>query len=382
MRPLGSVSASFDNEQNDNFTRADNATGLGTSSRGLLWSADSGLWQVNTNQAYTTDSTAGYTVSTASIGSTDVTETVVALSTATGGGIGVVFWRSAANSWWAALSNTTSSSVGNCTGGSTLFCSDSTNTCTPGGCGSGCSSGFYSSASNCTGGGTATCTDSVNTCTPAGCGGGCTVSSNGGVACGSAGNCQSNGTGAGPGSCVPAGAGTCGTGCTNFTAVQGASSGTKSIPCGACGTGSVFLTAGQTGHCTCCVTTVVTTYTRSCNTGGTTYTRSCNSGGSTTTYTSNVNLISSVSGVVTTQYIGAVASSTSSRPVIKSMKVTTVGTTITAKAYSDTGLTTQMGSDVVYTPASPTRGPGVGIIRGPGGDLTESRIAGFTSSGQ
>ena len=43
--------------------------------------------------------------------------------------------------------------------------------------------------------------------------------------------------------------------------------------------------------------------------------------------------------------------------------VETVGDLITCKAYSDTALTTQLGSTLSYTPSSPTKGAIVGIIK-------------------
>lgn len=61
-------------------------------------------------------------------------------------------------------------------------------------------------------------------------------------------------------------------------------------------------------------------------------------------YYENVRILKSVSSVVST--IASSAVSTSS--AIRSLRVTLNGTQITARAFSDTNLTTQLGSDLVY----------------------------------
>jgi hypothetical protein len=48
-----------------------------------------------------------------------------------------------------------------------------------------------------------------------------------------------------------------------------------------------------------------------------------------------------------------------------SMQVNTSNNTITAKAYSAAGQVSQLGSTVTRTPASPTKGASVGIIKAP-----------------
>lgn len=45
------------------------------------------------------------------------------------------------------------------------------------------------------------------------------------------------------------------------------------------------------------------------------------------------------------------------------ISVETAGNTITTKAYSDTAMTTQLGTTLTHTPNSPAKGTSVGIIK-------------------
>lgn len=73
-----------------------------------------------------------------------------------------------------------------------------------------------------------------------------------------------------------------------------------------------------------------------------------------------LSLIKSVAGTVSN-----VIADTTLASMPAAIKVTTVGDTITAQAYSDTALTTTLGSAVVTTPTSPTRGNSTGVIIAP-----------------
>lgn len=89
------------------------------------------------------------------------------------------------------------------------------------------------------------------------------------------------------------------------------------------------------------------------------YTYDCNCQ---TCYPQYVRVIQSVAGTVSTLYswlIGTVSSST----VIKSLRVKTSGSEITVKAYSDSSLVSQIGTDLVYTPTgvNVTANFGIGI---------------------
>ena len=139
----------------DTFTRTTSGS-LGTATTGQTWVSRFGTWYANGSQAQSDDGTSGTTAGALSVIDINNANAVVSLgnSSATGvtPGIGVAFWSTAAGSWWGAVSysNTTattySCNCGNytttytgtsrssCTG-STVSCSDSTNTCSPGGCG-------------------------------------------------------------------------------------------------------------------------------------------------------------------------------------------------------------------------------------------------------
>lgn len=73
-------------------------------------------------------------------------------------------------------------------------------------------------------------------------------------------------------------------------------------------------------------------------------------------------LIKSVSGTVSTVKDQSVSAAVASMKVI----VDSAGS-ITAKAYSSTGQSSQTGSDLTETPSSPTKGTKHGVVLGPGG---------------
>ena len=89
------------------------------------------------------------------------------------------------------------------------------------------------------------------------------------------------------------------------------------------------------------------------------------SGGATTYFTDLV-IVSSVSGNVVSQSSTRLATNTNTNyTTVGSLIVSTVGNQITAKAYASAGLTSQLGSNIVITPTSPTKGTSVGIIKAP-----------------
>jgi hypothetical protein len=79
-----------------------------------------------------------------------------------------------------------------------------------------------------------------------------------------------------------------------------------------------------------------------------------------TNYNYYLRLLKSESGTVST-----VTGDVSLGAQAAAIAVQTNGDTITAKAYSDTAMTTQIGSDLVYTATSPTKGLSVGIVKAP-----------------
>lgn len=88
----------------------------------------------------------------------------------------------------------------------------------------------------------------------------------------------------------------------------------------------------------------------------TTYYYNCNPY---TVYPSYLRVIQSVSNTVSTIASTAISS------VAQALKVSISGTQLTTKAYSDSAMTTQIGSDWVYTPTGVTVTPKYGIVLSP-----------------
>ena len=80
-----------------------------------------------------------------------------------------------------------------------------------------------------------------------------------------------------------------------------------------------------------------------------------------------LSIYSDVSGTITTPTSSTIATqnNSSSYTTASSILVSTSGNVITAKAYSSAGLSSQLGSDLVYTATSPTKGTSVGIVKTP-----------------
>jgi hypothetical protein len=101
---------------------------------------------------------------------------------------------------------------------------------------------------------------------------------------------------------------------------------------------------------------------------------------SVTTYTSDLVLVSSVSGTVAVASTLNLATNTSGFSTVGSVYVTTVGSVVTSSAYSGSNLTgSQVGSTLSYTATNPTKGTSVGIIKGPStgsqGSTTDNFLA-------
>ena len=133
-----------------------------------------------------------------------------------------------------------------------------------------------------------------------------------------------------------------------------------------CFTSTRPVTAATTYSCYTTQVTQPTTY--SCfTTSRSVATYSCyTSTRSVTTYTSDLVLVSSVSGTVAVASALNLATNTSGFATVGSVYVTTAGSTITSSAYSGSNLTgSQVGSTLSLTPSSPVRGTSVGIIKAP-----------------
>jgi hypothetical protein len=105
---------------------------------------------------------------------------------------------------------------------------------------------------------------------------------------------------------------------------------------------------------------------------------------SVTTYYSRIRILSANGSSVSSMAEQTVATSNSSYQRIYGISTDTSNNTITAKAYSNTTLTTQMGSTLTYTATSPTKIVGgqsaVGIVNSPTNDnrQTGNRLDNFT----
>jgi hypothetical protein len=105
---------------------------------------------------------------------------------------------------------------------------------------------------------------------------------------------------------------------------------------------------------------------------------------SVTTYYSRIRILSANGSSVSSMAEQIVATSTSSYQRIYGISTDTSNNTITAKAYSNTTLTTQMGSTLTYTATAPTKIVGgqsaVGIVNSPTNDnrQTGNRLDNFT----
>ena len=155
----GTVESSAPKVIRDTFTRTTSGS-LGQADTGQAWVATKGTWSANGSQATSSDSSSTYPIASIKL------NTSVTVSADVTPGVGVVFWASDANNWWAAYPYYSSSVTSSCTG-PTVSCTDSNNTCNPGGCGSVTST--TNTTTSCTGD-TVSCTDTSNTCNPGGCG--------------------------------------------------------------------------------------------------------------------------------------------------------------------------------------------------------------------
>lgn len=292
----------------DNFNRTTSGS-LGTPSGGGTWIATKGTWNANGTQATSADAASTYPIASAEMNKKDVT---INLDVSTSGGAGISFWITDAQNWWGLFpyTNTVTSYFSSCNSYS------QGTACTAYTQGTGCNG--WTSTSVCNGW---TSTSSCNSWTSSSSCNGyaagynifyqvyyqyCTGWSGGGSTC--------NGW-------------TGGSACNSW------------VPGSSCNSW---------------------TYTQSCSTYS--YTSNCNSysqGTSTSAGTKTLRLIKSVSNVITTVVDQTIAS------LPASLKLITSGTSITGRAYSGAGQTTQIGTDL--TSVQTAGGTKHGIILAPGG---------------
>jgi hypothetical protein len=362
----------------DNFNRT--GVSLGTSSSGSAWTSLRGTWATNGTQAVSSDAGSTYALSSVAFGNANTT-----VSADVSGGTGVAFWVTDSGSWWAATTyyNQTVNSTYN-------SCCSTSPVCSPG------SYPIDYGAANCVATpGTTTysyqgASTSSRSCDSGGGSTRCSGATGGASICYVLSYTCPSGQSYSGGSCysnyypyyVTSNKPTCSE--TTYTAAfnyscsgscsagqsgpyTGSSLGLSQASCW-CGT-----TSATTYNCTCSQGTPSSTNTSSATCSGTgycTYPNCSNCGGGTIDVCNAcyqdvysqyyyLRLYSSASGTVTTPVsdvnLGAPAAA---------IKVITSGNNVTAQAYSNTSMTTPLGSALTATNTG-TKGTSSGIIKTP-----------------
>lgn len=404
---IGNFAASIIKRISDNFNRTTSGS-LGSATTGQPWDATRGVWFANGTLAQSTDA-----ASSNPIASIPFRSSATLSADVNGGGVGLAFWVTDADNWWASypnyvqVSNTVftcdQSKVTNTSNPPSASCCSDVATI-PGGFV--CDAGYTSS------------TNSAIFCQITSTGGG-------GSACNQGYQTQTSTSGFCSGYSTNPGSSTCNqnyaTGLTNTSSCCSTASSATSYSCpqggsynqnGTCTRASYSTYVGTTstaaiacvnnggsysgGYCTYPAYTYAATATTyyACYTGYTTtpttysgytaytyypvvyygYTSqtqqptqySCftaNSSVTVFTYNTQIKMISSVSGnIVTESSTNIVVESPTISPV-RSLKVVTDNGQITTTAYSSAGLVNPLGSPSVYTPSSPVQAIPVGIIK-------------------
>ena len=427
LKFLGGVSASFSKRVTDLFNRTTSGS-LGTTNTGQPWVATKGTWYANGAQATSADAASSYPIASIKLKPNATTSADVS------GGVGIAFWVSDANNWWAAYPYYASTTGSSCSG-PTVSCVDTTDTCNPGGCGSVSSTAGTSYSCS---GSTVSCTDTTNTCNPGGCAAISSSSSVSNSCTGTTVSCSDS-----TNTCNPGGGAACSItssffstydcsgiscSCTDTTNTCTPYCFDSAGPCPisstiistsySCPSGQYLggtVTGGGADPRSCYYNsndryagpaTATNTYSRSSNSpyyfliytrtqpsyvSTTTYTRSQASlvpytsytrtqatTVSGTTYDAGIKIDKSVAGTVTNDSTNSLSTSGSAN--IASMQVTTSGSTITVKGYSSTGLNTQLGSTITSTQTNPTTGNSVGIVKAVTSNNQGSTLDNFTVS--
>ena len=286
----------------DTFNRSDGS--IGSADTGQVWSATRGTWTISTNKATSSDAGSTYPLASINLGLQDVAVS----ADITNGGPGVAFWVTDNNNWWASSVSYSTSSCncqtcgGQCTSSNPTYCAQA-QTCTyyP-------IVGYQNGACN-----------GCNAC-------GAYYYSGGAPNC----RCyDGNDSDVG------------GSGCASYAQIPilGQVTNANEAQCGCAtygGGGCASYAPIESCNCQTCTATTLSIY-------------------------------SDVSGTITTPTSSTIAtqSNSSSYTTASSILVSTSGNVITAKAYSSAGLSSQLGSDLVYTATSPTKGTSVGIVKTP-----------------
>lgn len=134
------ITVSFPSSVTDNFNRSG---AIGTSSDGIsTWTNLRGTWTTNGSVATNSDTPSNNNIATVSLVNNNVTNVQADLPD-NNGGLGVTFWTTDANSWWATYVDYYTSATTTCTGWSYPTCS---NCC--GGCSSGQVTDLYCDGQN------------------------------------------------------------------------------------------------------------------------------------------------------------------------------------------------------------------------------------------
>lgn len=325
----------------DTFTRADSGSDIGRASDGSLWSIIRGTWGITSNKASTSSSASSYPMATIDMPKQNVT--IDLLDTANG--TGAALWVTDSGNWWGlAIDQETTTTYSTCNASNcNAYVYTSYNVCNAYTSSCNAYNSLYCPSpwtlyynTTCSGGfNTSTCS-AFNTSTCSAYNTGKTCKSYNASTCKSynVSNCKGYST---P---VPT--------CTG-------SGGSPSYNCNAYTTNCSSSSAVFYTYCS-----AYYDYTYACN--------------PVTTYPVYIRLYQSVSNTVS-----QIASQTLSS-LAQSLKVTTSGSQITTKAYSDAAQVTQIDSDWVYTPTGVSLTPKYGIVVTPTNYNQGSTIGDITIS--
>lgn len=318
----------------DSFNRTNTASTLGNTDTGNTWSILTGTWKINNNKAESTSNASDYALAKVDLGSYNASVS----TDVTAGGVGPAVWISDANSWWASSVNYrsvfTDTSYLSCSGGPKS-----------GQCSAGCGT-----------------TSEITTCTPVAIGSGY---ENGTTPCPTVDPCQNGGSINTFISSQPSYSCSGGGGSSLTAPTIQANCLTASDVGKVC---SRYYAAGVWYYTTC---GSKTTYTCQSYTVSNSTSYSCSNsyvtiGGGYTTYYTDLKLYNKNGGTVTEVKTEQLTSNTSSYTAAGSIVISTSGNSITAKAYTGSGLTgSQIGSTLTHNPTSPNKGTSVGIIKTP-----------------
>ena len=303
----------------DSFTRP-NTGALGTTDTGNTWTTSFGTWYTNGTQAVSDTATSAGTA--AAVAYVPVGGANAAVSASVSNGTGPAFWVSAAGSWWGSIAYSDQTSYTYdcgcaCNGHSV------NNTCAN--CAA-CGSTVIGSATPTTTyvySGSATSYSAVGGACPSG---GVTANGTTCYVCSSGVNGPNPSTGAGS-------IASCYSPSTTYSCSSGTLSGTNCVSCNSCATsacGSTFVSGGTYPSCDA--------YGSTCST--------CT--GTTTNYYVRV-IYSTTTGAAYT-----VLSTTAVGSAPAAIKVTTSGTGASIQPYSDTAMTTALGSPITATNSGTT----------------------------